>query len=98
MIAHCFREKKKRPDGVEKNPHDHYSKRSAYNLPIQRYGPSSALTLTSGAVQHGNIFCLAKSAQYALHDRVRRMLFTSRCPCRTGHNLPARKWRMESAM
>jgi hypothetical protein len=59
MIAHCFREKKKRSGGIEKNRSDHF------NANLQ---PPSVM---SSVGSHDTNFCLAKYAQYALHDRVR---------------------------
>src|SRR5438094_10271439 len=84
MVAHCFREKKKRPGGVEKNCSDHFNANVQRTTVLRNATGRQALKLTSSAGQHAIIFCLAKSAQYALHDRVSMNAI--------GESLPLRSW------
>ena len=70
MVAHCFREIKERACGVEKDRSDHFNA-NVQRTSCLRNTRRQALNIRIQAGENVTIFYLSKSAQYALHDRVR---------------------------
>jgi hypothetical protein len=70
MVAHCFREKKERACRVEKNRCDHFNS-NVRRTTCRRNAIRPVTFNANNLTPDKTIFCLAKSAQHALHYRAR---------------------------